>query len=167
MPSTWKKYRQRQIKRVKMGNQASLANSYHQAQLPAPPGAAAANGASEPLESYLKEKQRDEHLKNLGFKRSKSLRKSISKRLKRKRNRHQQQNDATDGGGGGKVETEDGDGENRVPESKADGGTQRTSEPSKDRVPSIERLDAPEREKPVVGEPQPMPGQMMVRIERS
>lgn len=36
----------------------------------------------ETLESMQKEKQRDEHLKNLEFKRSKSIRKSIAKRLK-------------------------------------------------------------------------------------
>ena len=37
------------------------------------------------LDSFRKERQRDEHLKNLGFKRSKSLRKSISKKLKKHR----------------------------------------------------------------------------------
>jgi hypothetical protein len=36
----------------------------------------------ETLESMQKEKQRDDHLKNLEFKRSKSIRKSIAKRLK-------------------------------------------------------------------------------------
>ena len=63
-----------------MGNQASGG---------LPPTSADApthrHGQGEPLESFMKEKQRDEHLKNLSFKRSKSLRKSISKRLKRKR----------------------------------------------------------------------------------
>ena len=37
----------------------------------------------EPLEAYLREKQRNDHLKNLGLKRHTSLRKSISKKLKR------------------------------------------------------------------------------------
>lgn len=58
-----------------MGNQGSL---------PADVRADTRKKNPEPLESYRKEKQRDEHLKNLGFKRSKSLRRSISKRLKRK-----------------------------------------------------------------------------------
>ena len=39
--------------------------------------------ADEPLEAYLREKQRNDHLKNLGLKRHTSLRKSISKKLKR------------------------------------------------------------------------------------
>lgn len=37
----------------------------------------------EPLEAYLREKQRNDHLKNLGLKRHTSFRKSISKKLKR------------------------------------------------------------------------------------
>ena len=41
----------------------------------------------EALESMQKEKQRDEHLKNLEFKRSKSIRRSIAKRLKGGRKR--------------------------------------------------------------------------------
>ena len=51
----------------------------------------------ETLESMQKEKQRDEHLKNLEFKRSKSIRKSIAKRLKggKKRKDHKS-NDQTD-----------------------------------------------------------------------
>ena len=39
----------------------------------------------ETLESMQKEKQRDDHLKNLDFKRTKSIRKSIAKRLKKRK----------------------------------------------------------------------------------
>ena len=48
----------------------------------------------EPLEAYLREKQRNDHLKNLGLKRHTSFRKSISKKLKRhkKSNNEQPQN---------------------------------------------------------------------------
>lgn len=38
----------------------------------------------EPLECVVREVQRDEHLKNLGFKRNKSIRKSIAKKLKKR-----------------------------------------------------------------------------------
>ena len=78
-----------------MGNQNSLATNNLSYQIPStgptaqPISSESAVTSSEPLESYIKEKQRDDHLKNLGFKRSKSLRKSISKRLKRK-NKHKQ-----------------------------------------------------------------------------
>lgn len=41
----------------------------------------------EPLECVIKEQKRDEHLKNLGMKRNKSLRRSIAKKLKRKEKR--------------------------------------------------------------------------------
>lgn len=44
----------------------------------------------ETLESMQKEKQRDNHLKNLEFKRSKSIRKSIAKRLKGGKKRKEQ-----------------------------------------------------------------------------
>ena len=49
----------------------------------------------EALESMQKEKQRDEHLKNLEFKRTKSIRKSIAKRLRggKKRRREKDQTD--------------------------------------------------------------------------
>lgn len=50
----------------------------------------------EPLESMVKEQKRDEHLKNLGMKRNKSIRRSIAKKLKRKEKR-----DEPDGGGAG------------------------------------------------------------------
>ncbi len=43
-----------------------------------------AGGASaEPLEAYLREKQRNDHLKNLGAKRQTSFRRSIRKKLKK------------------------------------------------------------------------------------
>jgi hypothetical protein len=51
----------------------------------------------ETLESMQKEKQRDDHLKNLEFKRSKSIRKSIAKRLKGgKKRRDKKSSDQTD-----------------------------------------------------------------------
>ena len=46
--------------------------------------AAAAPAPLEPLECVIKEQKRDEHLKNLGMKRNKSIRRSIAKKLKRK-----------------------------------------------------------------------------------
>ena len=58
-----------------MGNQSSSRG-----------GAGSSGGVQipdEPLEAYLREKQRNDHLKNLGLKRHTSLRKSISKKLKR------------------------------------------------------------------------------------
>lgn len=38
----------------------------------------------EPLECVIKEAKRDEHLKNLGMKRNKSIRKSIVKKLRKR-----------------------------------------------------------------------------------
>ena len=57
-----------------MGNQSSSRG-----------GGPSGNGPQidEPLEAYLREKQRNDHLNNLGLKRRTSLRKSISKKLKR------------------------------------------------------------------------------------
>ena len=144
-----------------MGNQST---HLHQAAQQAPPAAAASSSSAagaEPLESFMKEKQRDEHLKNLGFKRSKSLRRSISKKLKRKRKRD---GDAPDGGGGGgggppgDGAVTDADG----PKAESQSGG------SKERVPSIERLDradvpeAERRPKPAVGNPEPLPSHVSV-----
>jgi len=60
-----------------MGNQGSSRNG----------GGGGPSGSGpqidEPLEAYLREKQRNDHLNNLGLKRRTSLRKSISKKLKR------------------------------------------------------------------------------------
>ncbi len=143
-----------------MGNQASFVHHQQQQQQnAAAAGAVAAmrplpvsTAGGEPLESYMREKQRDDHLKNLGFKRSRSIRRSISKRLKRKNK--EKKADEADG--------------------KPTDAT--AADANKDRVPSIERLDRNDvpgvaaaaasdksRQKPVVGEPQPMPSQMMVR----
>ena len=41
-------------------------------------------GREEPLECVIKEARRDEHLKNLGMKRNKSIRKSIVKKLRKR-----------------------------------------------------------------------------------
>lgn len=62
--------------------------------------AAAGSIPDEPLEAYLREKQRNDHLKNLGLKRHTSFRKSISKKLKRHKKQPQNHSDAievTDG----------------------------------------------------------------------
>ena len=112
-----------------MGNQGSL----HQG------AAAGAQLPGEPLESFSKEKQRDEHLKNLGFKRSKSIRKSIAKRLKRKK----------------KDPAED----------TVDVGS-KTSKPASEisldtRVDVVER---PPTDKPIVGLPQPLPAHVQVEF---
>jgi hypothetical protein len=89
----------------------------------------------EPLESFSKEKLRDDHLKNLGFKRSKSIRKSIAKRLKRKK-KEPSFEDIRDGASSG--------GKNSR---KASEGSIET------RVELVERS----QEKPMVGLPQPLP----------
>ena len=113
----------------------------HPSHAPAAAAAAAANHQvpGEVLESFQKEKQRDDHLKNLGFKRSKSIRKSIAKRLKRKK-RNPSSEDIKDGA------------------SK----TSKTSEASLDtRIELVERPpDKPD--KPIVGLPQPMPAHVQV-----
>ena len=60
-----------------MGNQASSRSG----------GSGSARGGlgapAEPLEAYLREKQRNDHLKNLGAKRQTSFRRSIRKKLKK------------------------------------------------------------------------------------
>ena len=165
-----------------MGNQqAQLADNYrHSGHLP--PGTAASAGPNhEPLESYIKEKQRDEHLKNLGFKRSKSLRKSISKRLKRKK-KGRDEADGSGGGGGSAADTdqpppsssEDPNSIETVTADPAGGGKTDNSSSSVDNKkaernkPSstVERLDVyPEpqrRPRPLVGEPQPLPSHVQV-----
>jgi len=68
-----------------MGNQGSTRGG-------GPAGGHGLPPADEPLEAYLREKQRNDHLKNLGLKRHTSLRKSISKKLKR--HKKQQPNQA-------------------------------------------------------------------------
>ena len=133
-----------------MGNQASGG---------LPPTSADApthrHGQGEPLESFMKEKQRDEHLKNLSFKRSKSLRKSISKRLKRKRAPEHDVPDANepqpkplDGGG------------DPLPGTRTSGAGAKKEE----RTASVERLDRRDfaaeekkRSRNLVGEVEPLP----------
>ena len=115
-----------------MGNQPSHA-----------PQATAVNQVpGEVLESFQKEKQRDDHLKNLGFKRSKSIRKSIAKRLKRKK-RNPSSEDIKDGA------------------SK----TSKISEASLDaRIEVAERPPPDKPEKPIVGLPQPLPAHVQVHL---
>lgn len=128
-----------------MGNQASLGQAY---QMATAASAVSHPANAEPLEAFSKEKQRDEHLKNLGFKRTKSLRKSISKRLRRKR---AHKDDAAAA----------------APATEAAVVEVAVEQPR--RVPSIERLDRgefEEREKkrPLVGEMQPLPTHVQVRL---
>lgn len=135
-----------------MGNQSSLQLAAGQA------ANAAQNRNQEPLESYIREKQRDDHLKNLGFKRSRSLRKSISKRLRR---RHDRQSNNTS-----KVDEPD---SNNKPESSKSEATKTTQNVDKvEKSTSVEKLDRntyPEvkkRARPLVGEPQPLPCHVQV-----
>jgi hypothetical protein len=94
----------------------------------------------EPLESFSKEKQRDDHLKNLGFKRSKSIRKSIAKRLKRKK-KEPAAEDVRD----------------------VASKTSKASETSLDaRVELVERPPVDKPDKPIVGLPQPLPAHVQV-----
>ena len=154
-----------------MGNQqAQLADNYrHNSHVPE-------HNKEEPLESYIKEKQRDEHLKNLGFKRSKSLRKSISKRLKRKKkgrdetdtasNAEQTQQQPPEAGAAAPTKQEDPNSIETVKtttEVKEDATkSKKTEKPAA----ATERLDVyPEpqrRPRPLVGEPQPLPSHVQV-----
>ena len=138
-----------------MGNQST--HLHHAAQQPA--AASSAGAGAEPLESFMKEKQRDEHLKNLGFKRSKSLRRSISKKLRR--NKRKRDGDVPDGGG-------DGAKESQTDAPKDPGSVPKDSKDTKERVPSVEKLDradvpeAERRPRPAVGDPQPLPSHVSV-----
>jgi hypothetical protein len=132
-----------------MGNQSS-----HGPHAPsASSGAAAAGATLEPLEAFSKEKQRDDHLKNLGFKRSKSLRKSIAKRLKRKK----------------KPESVDDfdlrDGASKASKTSKTSRTSKESEASLEtRVELVERPAVQEKhDRPLVGQPQPLPASVQVQ----
>ena len=146
-----------------MGNQASLAQSYQLNTSSAVPPSATANNP-EPLESYIKEKQRDEHLKNLGFKRSKSLRRSISKKLRKATRRNKKQGDhGKDVPDGDKPEGDASDAKT-IPATEIG-----ASDPVP--VPVVERLDRNEmpeprkRARPLVGEPQPLPTHVQVHSD--
>lgn len=144
-----------------MGNQATHLHQAAQQQQSAVPPAAGA----EPLESFAKEKQRDEHLKNLGFKRSKSLRRSISKKLRKVNKRKRDSNDDVPDGGDA---VPDGPKESQESHKSQCG----SKESNKERVPSIEKLDradvpeAERRPRPAVGEPQPLPSHVADLEER-
>jgi hypothetical protein len=99
----------------------------------------AAHAPAEPLEAFSKEKQRDDHLKNLGFKRSKSIRKSIAKRLKRKK-KHTSSDDLRDV------------------------GTGKASEGSLEARVELERPKPDQTDKPIVGLPQLLPAHVQVRL---
>ena len=140
-----------------MGNQSSLASSYGAA------AAAAANRPAEPLDSFRRERARDEHLRNLGFKRSKSLRRSISKRLKRRK--HKKEEDAVPP----PTTTEKDDEDDKEDPNKIE--TKEEVERPGRRAASVERLDLSQFDpevrkkaaKVLVGEPQPMPSHVQVK----
>ena len=147
-----------------MGNQAT---HLHQAAQQQPSSAVPPSSAgAEPLESFMKEKQRDEHLKNLGFKRSKSLRRSISKKLRR--NKRKRDNDVPDGDTGDPKDPKE-----SHPDGPKESQQSGSKEDNKERVPSIEKLDradvpeAERRPKPAVGNPQPLPSHCYSVSEKS
>ncbi len=134
-----------------MGNQqGSMMEGVPQPPVP-PESSSSQSRSGEPLESFAREKQRDDHLKNLGFKRNKSLRKSISKRLRRKKKTPPQ--DVPDG--------DSGDQRNGARRASADDAAAAAASSA-----NVERLDrtaeAAEakraRKRPLVGDqPQPFP----------
>ena len=128
-----------------MGNQASLHHHHHQQQQ------ATVQVPREPLESFSKEKQRDDHLKNLGFKRSKSIRKSIAKRLKRKKKQASSE-DLRDGAGSTTRKASEASLETRV----------ELVERPPPRVEVIERPATEKPDRPIVGLPQPLPSHVQV-----
>ncbi len=115
-------------------------------------------GGGEPLESYLREKQRDEHLKNLGFKRNKSLRRSISKRLRRARGKaskkEKEEEDRTD------ARTDENTDPNRRREAEASTATverlDRTAE-AEDAVVVVGTKQKRQKKQLVGDQPQPFP----------
>ena len=115
-----------------MGNRPT--SESNPAELPAP---AAADANNEPLEAFMREKQRDDHLKNLGFKRSKSLRRSLAKRIRRARGNH----DTADG------------------KNKHESGTESNNPDLVDRGKGV-----PRQSRMLVGETQPMPTHVQVII---
>ena len=128
-----------------MGNQASLHHHHHHQQ-------PTVQVPREPLESFSKEKQRDDHLKNLGFKRSKSIRKSIAKRLKRKKKQTSSE-DLRDGAGSTTRKASETSLETRV---------ELVERPSTTRVELVERPPTDKPDKPIVGLPQPLPSHVQV-----
>lgn len=78
-----------------MGNQHS-GNHYHHHHHPHKQRHPSMSMAEEPLDSIRREKERDEKLKNLDFKRSRSIRKSIAKRLGKSSKKRPSLKDETD-----------------------------------------------------------------------
>ncbi len=132
-----------------MGNQSSMEGA---PQPPVSSSSTSAAATAEPLESYMREQQRDEHLKNLGFKRNKSLRRSISKRLRRVRKKDG--DDSVDHG------DKDRDKTMSPNASTCSAPPAATSTPTS--AATVERLPEPaqatKRKRPLVGDqPQPFP----------
>ncbi len=128
-----------------------------QATLTAPATAAAPSLArDEPLECVIKEQIRDEHLKNLGMKRNKSIRKSIAKRL-RKREKlkeedddERERHDAMDSGGSSSDNKE-----NRTAGSAGDVFA--------DQIPPAAAVVSKVRRRPMGGHPPPVAGHVETR----
>lgn len=129
-----------------MGNQPSHGQQGLAASSGAAGGTATAAFTLEPLEAFSKEKQRDDHLKNLGFKRSKSIRKSIAKRLKRKKKPEKEKQGSTE--------------DMRDGASKASKASETSLETRVDLVDRPVGLDKNDR--PLVGQPQPLPSSVQV-----
>ena len=145
-----------------MGNQQSLAAGEIAQQSSS--SVSRVDSKAEPLESYLKEKQRDDHLKNLGFKRSKSLRRSISKRLSKRRRKREAAAAAASA-----ADQADSGGAQTVPEpavqSEKEIAVAKPSEDTKDQSQKVIKVEYPEpkkRQKPIVGNIEPLPSHVQV-----
>jgi len=125
----------------------------------APAPAASATSGAEPLEAYAREQQRDEHLKNLGFKRSRSLRKSISKRLRRKRR--------DDGGASATDEVDANRAQQATTAATTTATTIEAERPAPAPTPSSASASAasiPRHQRPLVGaKPEPLPTHVQVK----
>ena len=124
----------------------------------------------EPLECVIKEQKRDEHLKNLGMKRNKSIRKSIAKKLRKR-----EKKDETDtGGGDSSKETGGGSGERRREEARLDPPPRPVQIETRTSIGArveggtkVEVLKVEEkRDKELVGDTQPLPGSIEYDVPR-
>ena len=145
----------------------------------------------EPLECVIKEQIRDEHLKNLGMKRNKSIRKSIAKRLRKREKLKEEEEDVTDHATGADAmdsgSSSGGDNkENRTANTTADGSVyaavrRRAPPPRPDHVETrtsigsqieggkrveLIRVDPRKQTAPLVGEPQPLPAHLIADSPR-
>jgi hypothetical protein len=136
----------------------------------------------DPLECVIKEQIRDEHLKNLGMKRNKSIRKSIAKRLRKREKLKEEEDfdrdshhDVPDSGGYGDKENRGNEPapaarmRRRTPPTGAAHVETRTSIGSQieggKRVEVI-RVDPRKQTAPLIGEPQPLPAHLIADSPR-